>query len=201
VLRDYRGSTLVNTTTVQDGITHMLSGFKETFEKFNAATEDGASAFADYVSDGLATMSESDYASNFAVAGDKSNSISRDDVEEYAATVAAFVRVGEANCAVGKQFGIAELCNLPPALEHSAAVADKLAGVCSFDSTLEAVQTFCATRTTDGGDAPRSAFDALSHLDRLVTFSGTAAVDLEYSIGEGVQRTAEVGFAADSSNS
>ncbi|KAJ1448605.1 hypothetical protein M885DRAFT_574079 [Pelagophyceae sp. CCMP2097] len=118
------------------------------------------------------------------------NHIHREDVQSYAKSVTKFLQASEANCKVGDQFGIGTLCKVGDQLAKSVDAAHKLLGICDFDST-----------EAQSAAAARSAFGALSDTDRLVTFSGTAAVELEWAIGVSTARTSDVGYTSDASTS
>jgi hypothetical protein len=218
VLKNYRETTVESTTTVAAGIETALNGFKTQFQQFTRETESGDGAFTQYLQDGLGLLSESSELTRFpAVPGQ--NNMKRSDVESYADSVTKFISTSKANCAVGSKFGLGKLCETDAALAASVDVAHKLLGVCDFDVTAAAsndgtaaLSAFCQERdfdevhvpaagepvgTVKAAEPPRSAFDALSNMDRLLTFSGAAAVELDWTIGESKIRSSDVGFEAD----
>ncbi|KAJ1446359.1 hypothetical protein M885DRAFT_591847 [Pelagophyceae sp. CCMP2097] len=200
VLANYRKSTASSTESYQDGIRDMLRGFQANFEHFAAESDDGDNAFKAYLAKGLSYLSESDHASPYPVSGDAVDHVSAQAVRDSVRTVARFASESRENCRVGDVFGLGRLCDTPAALKFTGEVASKLLGVCDFGSQGAAVKAFCAEQGPENGPR-RSAFDAFGAADRVITFSGTTAVEFEYTIGEAASRSAEVGFSTDSSNS
>jgi len=211
VLRDYRAATLASETTLAGGISATLEGYKKKFALFASASEDSDTAFSAYLAEGLSELSESDHVSRFSIVLPGQNSIDKEEVSDYAASVSKFIAASEANCKVGDMFGLGTLCATPQALTDSREAAHKLLGVCAFATDVErpaAVASFCQDRVfaevndaTGETEAARSAFDAFSNVGRLITFSGTAAVEFEYSVGEAAVRSTDVGFQSDAATS
>ncbi|KAJ1451362.1 hypothetical protein M885DRAFT_468528 [Pelagophyceae sp. CCMP2097] len=212
VLKDYRAATLESETTLAGGIAATLAGYKAKFAAFSAASEDGDSAFSAYLAEGLSDLSESDHLSRSSLAVPGANSISKEGVSSYAASVSKFLAATEANCKVGDMFGLGDLCKTHDLLSASGSAAHKLLGVCDFETDVArpaAVQAWCMERefsamndvAMGAVEAPRSAFDALSNVGRLITFSGTNPVEFEYSVGETAARSTDVGFTTDGATS
>ncbi|KAJ1451351.1 hypothetical protein M885DRAFT_529968 [Pelagophyceae sp. CCMP2097] len=193
VLRDYRAATLASETTLAGGISATLEGYKKKFALFASASEDGDAAFSAYLAEGLSDLSESDHVSRFSIAAPGQNSIDKEEVSDYAASVSKFIAASEANCKVGDMFGLGTLCATPQDLADSREAAHKLLG---RDRVFAEVND-----GTGETEAARSAFDAFSNVGRLITFSGTASVEFEYSVGEAAVRSTDVGFQSDAATS
>ncbi|KAJ1452456.1 hypothetical protein M885DRAFT_499110 [Pelagophyceae sp. CCMP2097] len=189
VLSNYRKATVQSETSIEAGVNAMLGHFKTQFEKFTADTENGDAAFSDYLAEGMADLSRSEHVTRFpAVVGQKH--ISESDVRSYADSVHTFLRASKANC----EHARFSCQNKSPGIEAS----------CQFGTNVDrlpALQRFCQSEYLGDAGGSRTAFDALGNPDRLRTFSGSTAVQLEISLGESTSRSSDVGFTTDASTS
>ncbi|KAJ1449841.1 hypothetical protein M885DRAFT_78637 [Pelagophyceae sp. CCMP2097] len=217
VLSDYRTRTLDSTATLVDGIAAELQGFEATFDSFTQKTDKGDALFKKYLASGLYDLDDAGRANrerNNDVQEirrrqrnvDKiSRTMGANNIGGYTKRMGQLIEQTKANCAAGNQFGLGQLCDGNDKLiKQTKAAAEKLLGVCSFgreEDRPAVVQKFCQEGSGPGDVTGRTAFDALSHSDRLVTFAGTVAVEMEYTIGKASARTTDVGFSTDRSKS